>query len=211
LGSSSSGGASFAAAPAPLVSASQRTVDALTCGAFRSGPRGLRPELCPRTADLTQRRPKWETQGIAWQSYLCGPASARLLGYRPLDPLAATLLAPLLSELKLDTEIVSRATLAGAGAGAVSGSDGRGAAEVLGPVAAPVALGSCLQGRRLFVIGDSWARQLFLNLVDVVQPSNGIKSRRTPYFNGGQSLSKERHCKFGGAGAGVDFKCVRDP
>jgi len=139
-------------AKTPLPRPSQALSDGLTCGTFAH----LHTDWCRNGDDLLQVRPKWDTSGISWQAYVCGGGgSSALLGYRPLDSRAASVVNPLLTASPNDDAATSSST-----------SSGRSSS---GDVGSEKALLSCLGGRRLMFVGDSWARQLFLNVVEVIQ------------------------------------------
>jgi hypothetical protein len=176
----------------------------------------MRTELCRAGDDVLQPRPAWDPAGISWQVYVCGGGgSSALLGYTPRDPFAAAVLAPLLlatppadapspssgpssgdvrSQLSSSLSSRSSSSSSSSSTTTTSHSDGGGAALL-----------SCLNGRRLLFVGDSWARQLFLNVIEALQPSRGHAKDRPRYFHGGVSTAKDGFCKFGGAGPGIDF------
>ena len=143
-------------AKTPLPRPSQALSDGLTCGAFTH----VHTDWCRSGDDLLQVRPKWDPSGIGWQAYVCGGGgSSALLGYRPLESRAASVLKPLQTAPSTGEAPATRGSSSSSSSGSPSGDSGGGEAALL----------SCLGGRRLMFIGDSWARQLFLNVIEVIQ------------------------------------------
>jgi hypothetical protein len=160
--------------PASLVGAhpSQLLANLLVCGEYQAAWTG---DPCAETGDLLTPRGDPRAQGrfngkkdhgkdhaaastkgssVQWQAYLCGPVPGRLLGFRPFHPAASAALGRF-----------------------THGGDGEGGAPL--PLRARGL--ACLRSKRYLVVGDSWARQLAVSLVDAIKPA----PRLGPFAPGG--------------------------